>query len=336
MFLTNIELTGDNMAIYGNFKGTTKSGFQLGKSGVNLNSGERPSADISTGDIYFNTANATIDVFDNEWKNIGSTLTSLNVDNGTLIVDTANDTVSIGSTVSNEKLFVNGSLRLGTNPSIKHSGAFLDLKHANGSGTVIRVRDNTGNTDPVFKVFTSGNTNEAFKVQGGNVTLHNAYTMPVSDGTSGQVLTTDGNGAISFTTIAADPAGNTTEVQFNKDGNFSSTDAFTFDETTTTLQTGVVKGVLFEPITDYGAITESANMVIDYGDVSEPDNGTKGDFEFLLETHGITHDTFTVDGLPSAAQPGQMIFVEDDISGPTMAFSDGSNWRRLQDRAVIS
>lgn len=321
------------MAIFGNFKGTTKTDFQIGKSGAKLSSSTKPSEDLSTGDIYFNTSNATIEVYDSEWKSIGETLTALNVDNGTLFVDTANDTVSIGSTASNEKLFVNGSLRLGTNPAIKYSGAYLDLKHSNGTGTVVRVRDNTGNTDPVFKVYNANNTDEVFKVQGSNTTI-NGITFPTSDGASGQVVTTDGSGNLSFTTVEATPGGSNTQIQFNNNGSFEGSAGLTFDDTTDTLETGVVRGVIFEPITDYGDITESANMTIDYGAVT--DTATKGDFEYLNETSGLTSDSFTVDSLPDASQPGQMIYVSDEVGGPIMAFSDGSNWRRITDRAIVS
>ena len=31
-----------------------------------------------------------------------------------------------------------------------------------------------------------------------------------------------------------------------------------------------------------------------------------------------------------------MIFVSNESGGATMAFYDGSNWRRVQDRAIIS
>jgi hypothetical protein len=37
---------------------------------------------------------------------------------------------------------------------------------------------------------------------GGRIRFHNAYNMPASDGSNGQVLTTDGFGTLSFTTIA--------------------------------------------------------------------------------------------------------------------------------------
>ena len=95
-----------------------------------------------------------------------------------------------------------------------------------------------------------------------------------------------------------------------------------------------MSGVLFEPITDYGLIADSANMTIDYGAVTE--TATNGDFEYLLDTYGPTGDSYTVATVPSAAQPGQMIFISNETGGAVMAFSDGTNWRRITDRAVIS
>ena len=47
--------------------------------------------------------------------------------------------------------------------------------------------------------------------------------------------------------------------------------------------------------------------------------------------------TYTVAGLPSAATyPRGVIYVSNETGGATIAFSDGSNWRRVQDRNVVS
>ena len=40
--------------------------------------------------------------------------------------------------------------------------------------------------------------------------------------------------------------------------------------------------------------------------------------------------------LPSASVIGGIIYVTDDIGGATLAFSDGTNWRRTADRAIIA
>ena len=400
------------MAIFGNFKGTTQSDFSIGKNdtGSKISTGTQPSSDISNGDLYIDSSNSTLQVYNGDWVSVGSTLTDLNVDSGTLYVDSSNDTVSVGSTSSNDKLFVNGSLRLGTNPSLKFSGAYLDVSHSNGTATQLRVRDNGSGSDPIFKIYDASNTNEVFKVQGdtttfsgnatltgvdtlrinengtglrmtnvgafdnsggdfrifstgnlilstngdsgtavtfdqntkdavfqGNITVNNTYTLPSADGTANQFLKTDGSGNVTFADVSVSPQGANTDIQFNDGGSFGATDAFTFDKATSTLETGVVRGVIFEPILDYGSITNTANMTIDYGAVNEA--GTVpaiGDFEYISDIFGPTGDSYKVDGLPSAAQPGQMIYVSDETGGSVMAFSDGSNWRRITDRAVVS
>lgn len=271
------------MAIFGNFKGTTQPDFRIGKTGARIHSNVFVSADA--GDIWIDKSNSTLQVYHaNAWTSIGSTLTTLNVDNGTLFVDSANDTVSIGSTSSNEKLFVNGSLRLGTNPSIKYSGAYLDIKHSNGTGTVVRVRDNNNNTAPIFKVYGANNESEVFKVQGSNVTINDAYTLPIADGGAGHAIVTDGSGNLSFAALG-------------------------------------------DPVEDYGSITEAANVTIDYGGVIDNDSRspTKHDSYTVAEAQALTY-----------INPGSMIFVSNESGGSTMAFYDGSNWRRIQDRQVIS
>jgi hypothetical protein len=57
----------------------------------------------------------------------------------------------------------------------------------------------------------------------------------------------------------------------------------------------------------------------------------------MLDVAGpVGHQTYTVAALPNAAQPGQVIFVGNESGGAVLAFSDGTNWRRVTDRAVVS
>ena len=400
------------MAIFGNFKGTTQSGFKIGKAdgGNKISTGNRPSTELVAGDLFIDSSNTSIQVYNSGWVNLGSTLPELNVDDGTLYVDSSNDTVSIGSTSSNDKLFVNGSLRLGTNPVIKYSGARLDVQHTNGTGTNLRIRDNSSGTDPIFKVFNANNTTEVFKVSGnevlhadnvkakfgtsgdleiyhdgsnsyiddagtgsirlrsgtftisnaagsktsaifnsggsqdlyhnnskkfettnsgiqvtGTVNVNSAYTLPTSDGSDGQVLKTDGSGAVTFGAIPA--TGSNTQVQFNDGGSLAGDSDFTFDKSSNTLQvTNLDVLGTFSKQEDYGLISQAANVTIDMGAITKDDR---------MPT---PHDSYTVAEANSLSylNTGDMIFVSNESGGATMAFYDGSNWRRIQDRAVIS
>jgi hypothetical protein len=46
--------------------------------------------------------------------------------------------------------------------------------------------------------------------------------------------------------------------------------------------------------------------------------------------------THTVTQLPSADIPGRLIYVSDETGGSTICFSDGTNWRRVQDRSIAA
>lgn len=50
-------------------------------------------------------------------------------------------------------------------------------------------------------------------------------------------------------------------------------------------------------------------------------------------------NVFTVATLPPAADWGpsnRLTYVSDESGGAVLAFSDGANWRRVTDRAVVS
>ena len=266
------------MAIFGNFKGTTVSEFKIGKSsGSKISTGSQPGSNLSTGDLFIDSGNTTLQVYSgSEWQSIGSSLAELNVDSGTLFVDSSNDTVSIGSTSSNEKLFVNGSIRLGTNPSLKFSGAYLDVSHSNGTATQLRVRDNSSGSDPIFKVYNASNSGEVFKVEGSTIRINDTYNLPSSDGTSGQVLQTDGSGTLSFADNSASPGGSNTQIQFNDSGSFGGHANLTFDSSTETFRSPNISvdtftySVLSE---DYGTIGETVTITRDYGSVDDDANG---------------------------------------------------------------
>lgn len=50
----------------------------------------------------------------------------------------------------------------------------------------------------------------------------------------------------------------------------------------------------------------------------------------------INLKSYTVATVPSAATAGGFIYVSDETGGAIPAFSDGTNWRRVSDRAIVS
>ena len=132
----------------------------------------------------------------------------------------------------------------------------------------------------------------------------NGLTYPSSDGSSNQVLKTDGNGSITFASVSS---------------------LSDFD---------------WENDTDLGSIEDSATVTTDSGSIADP---VSNDYNLkLIATDGVIYpDTFvlpsyTVSTLPSTNPAGGMLFVTDETGGSVPAFSDGTNWRRVTDRAIVS
>lgn len=57
------------------------------------------------------------------------------------------------------------------------------------------------------------------------------WKLPNADGSSGQALVTDASGNLSFATVSANPAGSTTQFQYNSSGSFAGIAALTTDGT---------------------------------------------------------------------------------------------------------
>ena len=85
-----------------------------------------------------------------------------------------------------------------------------------------------------------------------NVTLGAVGNLHIAGGTTDQLLTTDGAGNLSWTTVSGGngaPSGSNTQIQFNDAGAFGGNTGFTFDKTT---------GVLAAPFADVSGV---ANIV---------------------------------------------------------------------------
>lgn len=55
-----------------------------------------------------------------------------------------------------------------------------------------------------------------------------------------------------------------------------------------------------------------------------------------LTARGAYLPSYTVAGLPSAALARCLVYVSNESGGAVPAFSDGTNWRRVTDRAIVS
>jgi hypothetical protein len=84
----------------------------------------------------------------------------------------------------------------------------------------------------------TGSTSGTVTIQPAAIAGTYALTLPGDDGTSGQALTTDGTGVLSWTTIAASPGGSTTQLQYNDAGAFAGASGLTTNGTELTIASG--------------------------------------------------------------------------------------------------
>jgi hypothetical protein len=63
---------------------------------------------------------------------------------------------------------------------------------------------------------------------------------------------------------------------------------------------------------------------------------TKAESTFYRQGQIPQVATFAVANLPSATDPARIIYVSDETGGAVLAFSDGTNWRRVTDRSVVA
>lgn len=130
------------------------------------------------------------------------------------------------------------------------------------------------------------------------------------------------------------------------------TGVLTYDKSGSTLETGKNLGVNTTPGFDFeiGGLsgndfkiehtglgnfemgTISGDLVIVAGDITLQPNDTNGT---VITTRPLRLKSYTVSGVPTGSA-GDMIFVTDETGGAIPAFSDGTNWRRVTDRAIIS
>jgi hypothetical protein len=82
--------------------------------------------------------------------------------------------------------------------------------------------------------------------------------------------------------------------------------------------------------------TASANTTVDITGANSGNPGIGASGNFLAFTSPVVDKSYTVATLPTAANAGGFIYVSNESGGAVPAFSDGTNWRRVTDRAVVS
>ena len=107
--------------------------------------------------------------------------------------------------------------------------------------------------------------------------------------------------------------------------------------TLNTIGTGQLDGdsVTFEKMQELGANTMIANFTA--GSANPTEIAVSAGAKSFIVDEIPTLKSYTVAGVPSAVTFDRgLIYVSDETGGAVPAFSDGTNWRRVTDRAIVS
>ena len=337
-----------------NAKGTQSSVFQVGKRGSKIfGSTTTPSAsDVTTGDLWFDISNNETKIASKPgdtvtWNKIitenfgdvtitgnltvsGTTTTvnstTVEVQNAMVFEGATSDAyettlTTVDPTADRTVRLPNASGTLVLSGAVGVSDLAADQYVATGEtwndndselATTGRISDFIGTEIANSSVIMHTTGNESFA---GNKTftgttrintlgVNGEYTFPTSDGSADQVLKTDGSGALSFGAVSVTNVAKVTSLSFGS-------------------------------LTDYDVITASATVTSDFGTVANTGN-TFNDHGFIFRDSGLPQlPSYTVATLPSTVA-GDLALCTDETGGSTVVFYDGSNWRRMADRAVAS
>ena len=278
--------------------------------------------------------------------NLSGTVTGSIQPNGSANTVKANTLIVTGGT-SSGKFGDNNKLNFGAGDDLQiyHDGSNSYIDDA-GTGA-IRLRSGTFTVSnaagsKTSAVFSSGGaqtfyhnnnvklvtSNSGITVTG-TVDVNGAYSLPTSDGSANQVLTTDGSGGVTFATPSVSASGSNTHVQYNDEGVLGGSGTFTYNESEAKLTVGgSVSSILFETVSDYGAITTTATDTLDYGTLTGSVVALVNSDYGVVETSGgpVEFPRYAVAQVPDAsAYIGHMVYINNETGGPVMAFSDGTN-----------
>ena len=175
-----------------------------------------------------------------------------------------------------------------------------------------------------------GSVNDAFKTiaispSGGSVVADASEdTLTLENGNNISMTATAGTDTI---TINATAAGSNEQVQFNNAGNFGGDADFTYNSTTNTL---TIKNLIAESVNPPSTLTGTYT-------ISSPTTITLDPTSEIINDAPMKLKGYTVAQLGTlTSSAGAMVYCTDETGGSIPAFYDGTNWRRVSDRAIVS
>lgn len=290
---------GDNISITGN--NTTKN-ITIAVTGISLNSISNGSSNVnvvsSGGNVTVGIGGTSnVAVFYNSGVDVTGNVSGSNLSTTGVVTATGN--------ISGSYFLGNGSQLTGLPATYGNANVSNFLANGFGSNSITT----TGN---ITSGYFLGNATQLSGINAfGNIAVSGETTVS-ADNTSDTLTLTEGSGIA----ITTDAANNTITISSVA--------------TESIFATGGDMGLVTEAATvseDLGSITTAVTESYDLGSIV-----TSG----IIYADALVLPTYTVTTLPSASPAAQMIYVSNESGGAVPAFSDGTNWRRVTDRAIVT
>jgi hypothetical protein len=335
---------GDRVLVNGQNTGSQNGIYQVqtvgtGSSGTWIRSLDtNATGELQAGTIVMVTEGTVY--ADTQWK-----LTT----NNPIIIGTTALTFEQNSAFAFGNIYANGTAVLAN--SVGSTVTFTAGNNIQISGNNTSKAVTIGVTGISLNSISNGTSNVNVVSSGGNVTVGVGGTGNVAVFSSGGLAVTGnitGNGAglsgiNAFSNITV-TGGNSAVADSIADTltlTAGSGIAIVVDSATDTITIAASGGSeIFVDGADFGTVTEPVTLSDDLGLVTdaviaEADLGT-------IVTSGLIYPdqfvlpSFTTTTLPSASVAGAMIYVTNETGGAVPAFADGTNWRRVTDRAIVT
>ena len=287
---------------------------------------------------------ATITIAATTINNAGNVFAIGNIQGANIVSNSLVSTVTLSATgnatVANLNLSGNivdtGALSLITgssgNVSLAPNGTNVlvaTTTGANITGTLNATGNaNVGNLGTAGQITATGNITASGNVSGGNI-LGNGYNL-TGINTFSSIAVTGAN------TVVADSIADTLTLVAGT-GITIVTDSTTDTITIAAASSG---SEIFVDGADFGTIEEAVTITDDLGLITETLSSQADLGEIVISgvfyPNQLVLPSVTVSTLPSATIPAQMIYVSNESGGAVPAFSDGTNWRRVTDRAIVT
>jgi hypothetical protein len=336
--------TGDRILVNGQSTGSQNGIYEVQTVGSGSNGTWIRSADTNaTGELEAGTivmvTEGTV-YADTQWK-----LTT----NNPIIIGTTALTFEQNSAFAFGNIFANGTAVLAN--SVGSTVTFTAGNNIAITGNNTSKTVTIGVTGISLNSISNGTSNVNVVSSGGNVTVGIGGTGNVAVFNSGGLAITGnitGNGsglsginAFSNITVTGGNSAVADSIADTLTLTAGTGISIVVDSATDTITIGTQGGSeIFVDGADFGTVTEPVTLSDDLGLVTDAVT-QEADLGALVTSGLIYPDQFvlpsyTVSTLPSAAIAGAMIYVTNESGGAVPAFSDGTNWRRVTDRAIVT